>query len=87
MLRGVPAELVRQRDDVTSIDAVPPSAHALPVLHRGQAVGRWSVVAWNPQRFVAPYAERFVAELVEHAKRAHPGRDLNRRAPPLARPK
>jgi DNA-binding transcriptional LysR family regulator len=71
----------------SNVHAVPSGAHALPVLHRGQAVGRWSVVAWNPQRFVAPYAERFVDELVEHAKRAHPGRDLNRRAPPLPRPK
>jgi LysR family cyn operon transcriptional activator len=59
----------------------------VPLLHRGVPVGRWSVIAWNPQRFLAPYAEQFVKEFVAHVRRAHPGRDLTRRAPKLPQPK
>ena len=33
------------------------------------------------------YAEQFVHELVAHTRRAYPGRDVTRRAPPLPRPK
>jgi hypothetical protein len=45
------------------------------------------MVAWDPQRFLAPYAEQFVAEIVAHCRRDYPGRDLIRRAPLLPRPK
>lgn len=58
----------------------------VPLLYRGTPVGRWSVIAWNPRRFLAPYAEAFVEEFVAHARRAFPGRDLIRRAPKLAQP-
>jgi hypothetical protein len=44
------------------------------------------VVTWNPQRFLAPYAEQFIDELVALAQRSHPGRDVVRRAPPLPQP-
>ena len=54
--------------------------------HRGAPIGRWQTVAWHPQRFLAPYAERFVDEFVAHARRDFPNRDLSRRAPPLPRP-
>ena len=59
----------------------------LPVVHRGESIGRWSVIAWDPQRFLAPYAEQFVEELVVYARRNYPGRELIRRAPPIPRPK
>src|SRR5215475_9199412 len=36
----------------------------VPLVHRGAPVGRWAVVAWDPRRFLAPYAVQFVAELV-----------------------
>jgi hypothetical protein len=36
----------------------------VPLLLRGAAIGQWQAVAWHPQRFLAPYAEQFVAELV-----------------------
>lgn len=61
--------------------------HLVPLVHRGAAVGRWAVVAWDPRRFLAPYAAQFVKELVAASSRAHPGRDVVRRAPPLPRPK
>ena len=58
----------------------------VPLVHRGASVGRWAVITWNPQRFLAPYAEQFVDELATSVRRTHPGCDLTRRAPPLARP-
>ena len=54
-----------------------------PLVHRGASIGRWSVAAWDPRRFFAPYAEFFVAELAGSVRRDYPGRDLVRRAPPL----
>jgi LysR family transcriptional regulator, cyn operon transcriptional activator len=59
----------------------------IPLVHRGAALGRWAHIAWDPQRFLAPYAEQFVAEIVAYCRRDYPGRDLIRRAPPLPRPK
>jgi LysR family cyn operon transcriptional activator len=60
---------------------------AVPLLLRGTPVGRWQTVAWHPQRFLAPYAEHFVEELVIYTSRTYPNRDLTRRAPSLPRPK
>jgi len=59
----------------------------VPLVHRGASIGRWAIIAWDPQRFLAPYAKQFVVELVASVRRAYPGRDLTRRAPPLPRPK
>lgn len=57
----------------------------VPLVHRGASVGSWAQIAWDPQRFLAPYAEQFVAEIVAYCKRGYPGRDLVRRAPPIPR--
>ena len=59
---------------------------AVPLVHRGASIGRWAEIAWDPERFLPPYAERFVAELVAQCRRSYPGRELIRRAPPLPRP-
>ena len=60
---------------------------ALPILQRGAPIGRWLRIAWNPDRFLAPYAERFVDELVSYCRRNHPGREFTRHAPRLPRPR
>jgi LysR family cyn operon transcriptional activator len=60
---------------------------AVPLIHRGAGIGRWTVIAWDAERFLAPYAEQFADELASYCRRDHPGRDLTRRAPPLPRPK
>ena len=60
---------------------------AIPLVCRGKSVGRWRIVAWDPARFLAPYAEWFVQELVVYSRRNYPNRDLARRAPVLPRPK
>jgi DNA-binding transcriptional LysR family regulator len=64
---------------------VPRGVRAVPVVHRGTSIGSWSHIAWDPQRFLAPYAAQFVEEIVTYCRRNYPGRDLIRRAPPLPR--
>ena len=59
----------------------------VPLVLRGAPIGRWLSVAWDPRRFLAPYAEAFVEELAAHAKRAWAKPAFARRAPPLPRPK
>jgi len=59
----------------------------VPLVHRGASIGTWAVAAWDGQRFLAPYAEQFIDELVASVKINYPGRELARRAPPLPRPK
>ena len=49
----------------------------------GAALGRWLRVAWDPQRFLAPYAQRFVDELVSYCHVSYPGRQLKRYLPQL----
>ena len=60
---------------------------AVPLVQRGAPIGRWLSLAWDPRRFLAPYAEEFVEELVRYAKRAAATPGFARRAPPLPRPK
>ena len=57
------------------------------VMHRGVSIGRWTVAAWDSQRFLPPYAVQFVEGLVAHCQRSYPGREYARRAPPLPRPR
>lgn len=58
----------------------------VPLVYRGASIGRWAHVAWDPERFLAPYGRQFVAELATHCQRDFPGRSLIKRAPPLVRP-
>jgi LysR family transcriptional regulator, cyn operon transcriptional activator len=57
-----------------------------PLIHRGAPIGRWTVVASDPQRFLAPYAKSFIDELVVYCRQCYPGREFARRAPPLPKP-
>ena len=67
---------------------IPPDiVRPLPLVHRGASIGRWGHIAWDPQRFMAPYAEHFVTELTAYCRRNFPGRDLIKRAPRLPKPK
>jgi LysR family cyn operon transcriptional activator len=54
---------------------------AIPLVLRGVPVGGWIAMAWDPRRFLPPYAEQFMTELLAHARRAHPNRDVVRRVP------
>jgi DNA-binding transcriptional LysR family regulator len=75
--------------------AVVPSTVAIPrgrvgvvaLVQRGAAVGRWMRIAWDSQRYLAPYAERFIEELTAWGRRNVPQREYLKRAPPLPPPK
>lgn len=60
---------------------------AIPLVSGRSAIGRWACVAWDPQRFLAPYAKQFADELIAYCRRHYPNRELVRRAPSLTRPK
>ena len=64
----------------------PGGVRAVPIVHRGVALGAWASIAWDPRRFLAPYAMDFVSELVTHARRGVAARGLRGRLPPLPRP-
>ena len=63
------------------------SVRALPIVRRGAAIGRWCFIAWHKDRYLAPYAEQFMDELVDYSRKNYPGLQLLRHAPPLPRPK
>jgi LysR family cyn operon transcriptional activator len=56
------------------------------LVHRGVPIGHWAVAAWEPQRFLPPYAVQFIDEVVAHCRRDYPGRANVRRAPALPKP-
>jgi DNA-binding transcriptional LysR family regulator len=58
----------------------------VPLVQRGAPIGRWLSLAWDPRRFLAPYAKDFVEELVSYTRRARAKPSFTRRAPPLPRP-
>jgi DNA-binding transcriptional LysR family regulator len=53
-----------------------PQLCARPVVHHEVSIGQWSTICWDPQRMLLPYAKRFIDELVQHARRSYPGRQL-----------
>jgi DNA-binding transcriptional LysR family regulator len=62
------------------------AVRAVPLVDRGAAIGRWTMLAHDPRRFLPPYAVAFRDELAAHAERVYPGRAFLRQAPPLERP-
>jgi LysR family transcriptional regulator, cyn operon transcriptional activator len=66
-----------------------PAGHVrgIPLLQRGAAVGRWLRAAWQPERSLSVFAERFIEELCRHCQRDYPGREFNRHTPALLRPR
>ena len=71
----------------SNVEAHRSGLRAVPLVHRGASIGRWQLIAWDPQRFLAPYAQQFIREPVASTCRDFPGRELIRRAPPLPKPK
>lgn len=64
----------------------PNTVRALPLVHGPASVGRWAIIAWDRQRYLAPYAEQFINELVAYCRQNYPGREFAKHAPPLPRP-
>lgn len=91
---GAPHTLIALAESGYGLAIIPSNAHvprtgvrAIPLVQRGGPIGRWVSIAWDPRRFLAPYAARLVEELQSYSRRALPGGDLTRRAPPLPQPK
>jgi|tagenome__1003787_1003787.scaffolds.fasta_scaffold20976175_1 DNA-binding transcriptional LysR family regulator len=60
---------------------------AFPLVHRRASIGRWSIIAWDRRRYLSPYAEQFIEELVVHCRRDYPGHEFFSYAPLPPRPK
>lgn len=50
-----------------------------PLVHREHGVGKWLTVSSLRRRFLAPFAEAFIAELAEFCRRQQPGREFFRK--------
>ena len=59
---------------------------AAPLIQHSVPLGRWLTVGWDAHRFLAPYAEQFVEEVVAYCARFYPGREFTKRVPLLPRP-
>jgi LysR family cyn operon transcriptional activator len=91
---GAPATLIALASSGDGAAIVPSNVSiprtgvkAIPVTHRGAAIGRWVFVAWDGRRFFPPFARYFVEELAAYARRNYPGRDLTKGVSQLRRPK
>jgi LysR family transcriptional regulator, cyn operon transcriptional activator len=67
---------------------IPPgSVRALPLVHRGASIAVWQAVAWHLQRYLPPYAEQFIDELVAYCRQHYPGLAFFKHVPLPPRPK
>jgi DNA-binding transcriptional LysR family regulator len=64
-----------------------PGVCVIPVVYRRCAIGRWAMAAWNPRRYLPPFAGEFVEALVPRIQKVFPGSEYLKTAPLLARPK
>ena len=88
---GAPGTLIALAREGHGI-AIIPSTHrfprarvrVIPVLHAGASLGLWMAANWDPRRFHAPYAGRFVESLAAYARRHLSG--AFRHAPPVPLP-
>ena len=60
---------------------------AIPIVQRNKPLGRWLRIAWDPQRFLAPYAKKFIEELAAECERGFPGNEFVSEALPVPRQK
>jgi len=88
---GAPGTLIALAREGLGVAVVPSTVRfartrvrAVPILHGGASLGSWMAANWDPRRFLAPYAERFVESLAAYTAR-HVGQEY-RQAPPIPRP-
>jgi LysR family transcriptional regulator, cyn operon transcriptional activator len=83
--------LARTGNDVAIVPAnvrIPRrSVRALPLVYRGAPIGGWTAVVWHKQRYLPPYAEHFIDELVVYCQQNYPGLEFFKHVPPPPRPK
>jgi LysR family transcriptional regulator, cyn operon transcriptional activator len=71
----------------SAVRIAPQGVRVVPLTLRGESIGRWSMIAWEPRRFLPPFAEQFIDGIVAAVQRDYPGREFTRRAPVLPKPK
>jgi len=91
---GDPQSLIALAEAVRGVAIVPSTVwftgrkvHVAPILHARASLGTWGWIVWDPKRFLPVFARSFIDGLVEYTRRSYPGRGLERRAPPVPRPK
>ena len=57
-----------------------------PLVHHARSLGRWSMIAWNPNRLLPVYAQRFADGLRTFVRRNAPGRRYIKNAPAMPKP-
>lgn len=62
------------------------SVSVLPLVHQARALGRWSMIAWSPQRLLPVYARQFADELLSFVRRNARGHQHTKHAPPMPKP-
>jgi LysR family cyn operon transcriptional activator len=90
---GDPQSLVALAEAGRGVAVVPSTVlfpgrnvHTAPILSRGTSLGLWGSILWDPRRFMPSYVRAFVDEIVAYTRRTYPGRQYDRRAPPVPRP-
>ena len=91
---GDPRSLVALAETGRGVGIVPSTfrvggrrVRVVPILQGGASLGVWAWIVWDPRRFLPAYARSFIDGLVQFTRRDYPGRDLDRRAPPVPRPR
>lgn len=67
--------------------SLPATMRAMPLVVRRKPIAKWTMLAWDPKRFMSRHALEFADALAAYAARIAPGRDLIRKAPALPEPK
>ena len=90
---GDPQSLIALAETGRGVAVVPSTVRltrrkvrVVPILHSGAALGAWGWLVWDPRRFLPGYARSFIDGIVEYTSRSYPGRELERRSPPLPAP-
>jgi LysR family cyn operon transcriptional activator len=56
----------------------------LPVVQKGESLGTWGGVVWDPRRSLPIHARTFIDELAAYVRHAFPGKKFDRTAPPVS---
>ncbi len=65
----------------TNVRVARTGVRVAPIVFRGRALGGWMGISWDPRRFLPPYAESFVDELIASTARSYPGSEFKLRPP------
>jgi DNA-binding transcriptional LysR family regulator len=55
----------------------------LPIVQKGESLGTWGGVVWDPRRSLSVHAAGFIEDLASHLRGAFPGKRFDRVAPPV----